>query len=52
MCIYTTGNEDLFILKTIMSKSCVEEIIVTFLGAVATVDVLMARSKDVNLAKT
>ena len=35
-----------------MSKSRVEVIIVTFLCAVATVDVLMAGSKDVSLAKT
>ena len=40
-----------FHLKYDNVKKWVEEIIVTFLYAVATVDVLMANSNDINLAK-
>ena len=58
LCKQTTENGDLFMLKTIMSKYgwkqkhmiLVEVIIVTFLYAVATLDVLMANSNDANLA--
>ena len=40
------------IISSVVQAKCVEVIIVTFMYAVAIVDVLMANSNDVNLAKT
>ena len=44
----TTENEQLFMLKS----KWVEVIIVTFLNAIATVDVLTASKNDINFVKT
>ena len=50
--VYPRQQERPFHLKDDNVKIWVEVIIVTFLYAVATLDVLMANSNDVNLAKT
>ena len=48
-----TENEELFVLKTIMSRKLwVEVTIVTFLDAVATIDVLTASNNDVKLGES
>ena len=54
LCILQIDNRKRrpFHLKDDNVKKWVEVIIVTFLYAVATVDVLMANSNDANLAKT
>ena len=54
VCLFeATENEELFVLKTIMSRKLwVEVIIVTFLDAVATIDVLTASNNDVKLGES
>ena len=53
VCLFqATGNEELFCLKDDSGKLWVEVIIVTFLDAVATIDVITASNNDVKLGES
>ena len=53
VCLFlTTGNGQLFLLKTIIANYGEEVIIFSFLDAAATVDVLTASNNDVNFFET